>query len=300
MIKSGTLEKVFAQMVAKGIDDVRKGSAKSQRDYSSLAGVAVGVCVMTNKDGVTLLSECMNDIAGHIRGGNAAVAAYCDRLLRNVCICTYAPRSLQNIDSARELTKYWSDFEILQNLNLANGDVRNMLQDWRIYWLDDKQTGFANIPEQYRAAATQGDFGGLIERKLAAAVECIAEAEKTQQRAENEPINRKYNITNEGVEMISTFFTPEFKGEKGGNDWLKRFVKDLEDIINEPKQKKKFAAVLLLALSSERATTNKAHKMSEASWFEMWRFAFGIEKLQYKANQLAPTRYKNQFSYLFS
>lgn len=296
MLKAGQLEQVLVKMIKAELAKVKQGTTPMQRTYSKLAGVAVGVSVMTGKDGVTLLSECLDLVNIESVKGNAAAGAFLVRLLHNVEICTYAPQKMEGIDTAREITNYWTDFEILQNLNLANDDVRNMLQCWRDFWQDDKDTGFANIPEQYRAAATQGDFGGLIARKLAAAVQTNTTTEKTPQRAENEPTGQ-YAISNEGREVISQYFTPQFKGEKGGNNWLNCFIRDLTFVINKPKRKKEFAAVLLLALSNP-ATTDEARKMSVAAWFEIWRMAFGIEKLQYKENQLKPQNYENEYKYL--
>lgn len=295
MLKAGTIEQALVKMIDTELAKVKRGTSAMQSTYTQLAAVAVAVSEKTGKDGLTLFDECIEQLEGI--ESNTSAAAFLDRLCRNVCICTYTPKELENINTARKLTNYWTDFEILQNLNLANDDVRNMLQCWQGFWLDDKDTGFANIPEQYRAAATQGDFGGLIARKLAAAVQTNTTTEKTPQRAENEH-TRQYTISKEGRDVISQYFTPQFKGEKGGLDWLGRFIDDLTNVINKPKHKKEFAAVLLLALSKNTATTDEARKMSVAAWFEMWSLAFGIEKLQYKENQLEPQNYEKEYEYL--
>ena len=185
MIKKGVSEKEFAQMVEKEITDVRNGITKYQRDYYKLALLAATVCIMTQKRPIALWKEC---IVQWNKDKSRAVTAFLERLARNVIFTATVPKSkLIEKDLARSLTDYWTDPDILDYLTLANDDMRKMLQGWSGFWLDDKQTGFANIPEQYRTAALQGDFGGLIARKLAAAVEDSTATKKEPQRAGNEP-----------------------------------------------------------------------------------------------------------------
>lgn len=279
----------FAVLVDKELADICEGKQKTQKDYTRLAAEAAKICENTGFDGVALFDKCLELLRNNPH--TTAADAFLSRLSRNMCLSTNNPLLFDYADNARVATEFWTDAEILQNLNLADKDARHLLLCLRELWLNDKQTGFFQLPARYRDAASQGNYGALIDRLLKKPIEVQEAAQKVSKKQCG-----KYHITPEGKSMLSEYFTPEFREGRGIN-WYNRFVDDLELIINTPRSKKQFASVLLIAFNS-RHVTEKVKGMAFKEWLELWQVAFRIEKLQYKESQLNPKWYEKQYSYL--
>lgn len=83
---------------------------------------------------------------------------YLQRLHRNVCLVKHlSEKKALTREDSRYITNEWTDKEILDRLNT------DRLKEFLPTWKTDKYAGFFELPEPYRTAAQNGNYGAYIE-----------------------------------------------------------------------------------------------------------------------------------------
>lgn len=201
------------------------------------------------------------------------------RFIRNVFMYTCATvLTDENIEiTFRHATNFWTDSEILDIID----DVK-VLNDIKNVWTNDKDTGFAQVPQEYRPAAIAGNYGAIIERKIEITAEETAATQKQPQQ---------YKADNKKKNELKVYFTDEFV--KIG--WFELFVSHLTESINKGwGSQSEFASLLLMAMKNNNVTIDDVRKMPAKKWWRKWTDCFGTKELTTKPerlNKLTDTKY---------
>ena len=145
------------EQIERAAQDVRRGIQKPQRTYVRLAELIYFHSLAEGKDWKEYFSEIITEYKSKNYTIGENTGLFFDRIFRNILAIFERDIITKDRDLARQVTDNWQDYEILDNYNLTNGDVRNTLQAWYEFWLDDKQSG---------RLSDGNNYGAIIERRL--------------------------------------------------------------------------------------------------------------------------------------
>lgn len=203
-----------------------------------------------------------------------AAAAYFMRLVRNVAaIDILGNGKTLSKETARQITDFWTDAEILNGFNAASPNIQKALRLMLTYWQNDKEGGFINAPEPQRAAAQAGNYGAYISRLM----------EKPQPAS-------LHIMSLEDRERLKRYCFPSYIESKGKGE--PNFDADEQEIYKHlcrPRGKK--AAVRLIYCIFDKHVHPRDKKagggpLTWKDWCKMWGDAYGVKLPKYESTTL--------------